>query len=331
MPREWFYCMQSTITLLGGIIDLNNPKKHSNMMIDFNEIKVFVTVVEAGSFIGAGKLLAMPSTSVSRKVQQLENSLGVRLLYRSTRKLSLTAQGEEYFRQCRQHLVAIDEANRFISTSQQEPQGTLRITSPLDFASHYVQPWINEFLASYPEIKIEMEVSDSQIDLIEDRIDIAFRTGKLQDSNLIARRLGPKKTVCCASPRYLAQNGIPAHPQELTNHWCIPLGSSLQHQSWTFREEDQPLVIPINGRYASDSVHLAIKAAVEGLGIVRIPVPLAKPYLQDDSLVSVLEPFEYAAGDIFIIYQSHKYLTKSIRLFVDHVLEKVQPKAPWVS
>ncbi|MCG7587042.1 LysR family transcriptional regulator [Photobacterium sp. OFAV2-7] len=298
-------------------------------MIDFNEIKVFVTVAEAGSFIGAGKILAMPSTSVSRKVQQLENNLGVRLLHRSTRKLSLTTQGEEYFKQCRHHLAAIDEANRFISTSQQAPQGTLRITSPLDFASHYVQPWVIDFLASYPDIKVEMEVSDAQVDLIEDRIDIAFRTGKLQDSNLIARRLGPKKTVCCASPRYLAQHGIPALPQDLTKHWCIPLGGNLQNQSWTFQDGKQSQTIPINGRYSSDSVLLAIKAAVEGLGIVRVPVPLAKPYLESNSLVSVLETYEHAAGDIFIIYQSHKYLTKSIRLFIDHILEKVQPNAPW--
>ncbi len=292
-------------------------------MVDFNEINIFIKVVEAGSFVGGGKLLGIPSTTVSRKVQQLEDSLGVRLLHRSTRKLSLTDQGLLYFQQCQQHLMGIEEANLVVTQSQKQPKGTLRITSPLDFATLYAQPWINEFLAKYPEVKIELKVTDHQVDLIEERIDIAFRSGVLKDSNLVARRIGPKQSVCCASPDYLAQYGEPVHPRELTQHLCILWGNILQNQNWQFKEMDQVLDIPVNGRYATDANHLLIKAAVAGLGIARVPLPLVKPYLESKSLNLILTDYEMPAGNMYIIYQSHKYLTQNIRLFVDHVIDQI--------
>ncbi|MGF1735930.1 LysR substrate-binding domain-containing protein [Photobacterium satsumensis] len=295
-------------------------------MVDLNEVNVFIKVVEAGSFVGAGKLLGMPSTTVSRKVQQLEESLGVRLLHRSTRKLSLTDQGRLYFQQCQQHLIGIEEANIVVTQLQKEPKGTLRITSPLDFASLYAQPWINEFLVKFPEINIELKVTDHQLDLIDDRIDIAFRSGVLKDSNLVARRLIAKHSVCCASPTYLAEHGVPTNPQELVNHQCILWGDSLQNHSWQFTEGGEKIDIPVNGRYATDTNHLLLEAAVAGLGIARVPLPLVEPYLEANSLRLVLTDYESPAGNMYIIYQSHQYLTQNIRLFVDHVVDKVSPR-----
>ncbi len=292
-------------------------------MVDLNEINIFIKVVEAGSFVGGGRLLGIPSTTVSRKVQQLEESLGVRLLHRSTRKLSLTDQGALYFRQCQQHLMGIEEANLQVTEAQLQPKGTLRITSPLDYATLYAQPWINEFLAKYPEVKIELKVTDHQLDLIDDRIDIAFRSGVLKDSNLVARRIGPKQSVCCASPDYLARYGEPLHPRELTQHLGILWGDSLQNQHWQFIDKEEVVDIAINGRYATDANHLLIKAAVAGLGIARVPLPLVEPYLESNSLNLILTDYEMPAGNMYIIYQSHKYLTQNIRLFVDHVVEQI--------
>ncbi|WP_411062868.1 LysR family transcriptional regulator [Vibrio rotiferianus] len=292
-------------------------------MIDLNEINIFTKVVEAGSFVGGGKLLGMPSTTVSRKVQQLEDSLGVRLLHRSTRKLSLTDQGLLYFQQCQQHLMGIEEANLAVTQLQKQPKGTLRITSPLEFATLYAQPWINEFLAKYPEIKVELKVTDHQIDLIEDRIDIAFRSGVLKDSNLVARRIAPKQSVCCASPDYLAKHGEPIHPKELTQHLCILWGDQLQNQNWQFKDMDQTLDIPVNGRYVSDANNLLIMAAAAGLGIAKVPLPLVMPYLENESLNQILTEYEIPSGNMHIIYQSHKYLTQNIRLFVDHVIDQI--------
>ena len=290
--------------------------------MDLNEINAFIKVVEAGSFVGGGKLLGMPSTSVSRKVQQLENNLGVRLLHRSTRKLSLTDQGLLYFQQCQQHLMGIEEANLIVSQLQKKPKGTLRITSPLDFASFYAQPWINDFLVKYPDVNIELKVTDHQVDLIEDRIDIAFRSGVLKDSNLVARRIAPKQSICCASPAYLKQYGVPTHPRELTQHQCVLWGDALQNQHWQFKDKEQVLDIPVTGRYAADVNQLLIKAAVAGIGIAKVPLPLVESYIEDKSLTLLLSDYEMPAGNMHIIYQSHKYLTQNIRLFVDHVIEQ---------
>ncbi|WP_261396529.1 LysR family transcriptional regulator [Photobacterium rosenbergii] len=292
-------------------------------MIDLNEVNVFIKVVEAGSFVGAGSALGMPSTTVSRKVQQLEESLSVRLLHRSTRRLSLTDQGRVYFEHCQQHLLGIEQANLLLTQLQKEPKGTLRITSPMDFAYLYAQPWINEFLIKYPEINIELKVTDHQVDLIDDRIDIAFRSGVLKDSDLIARQLTAKHNVCCASPSYLTEYGMPNTPRELAVHQCILWGDSLQNHRWQFQEGDEKIDIPVTGRFASDTNHLLLEAAAAGLGIARAPLPLVEPYFESGALKRVLEDYDMPAGSMHIIYQSHKYLTQNIRLFVDHVIDKV--------
>lgn len=286
-------------------------------------------MVEEGSFAAAGKYLGMPSTTVSRKVQGLENDLGVRLLYRSTRKLSLTEQGRSYFQLCQQHLSGIEEANNLIMQSQTQPQGKIRISAPLDFSILYVQQWINDFLAKHPKIDIELIVSDAFTDLISDRIDIAFRSGRLKDSSLIARPLGPKTSQCYASPCYLKRAGVPRHPQDLEQHDCLILGDSLLHNSWQFINHDDDLTIPVTGRYASGSMHLVIQAALAGLGIAYLPTPLAKPYADSGQLEAVITDYQSPPSDMHLIYQSQKYVTASIRLFIDEIIAKTQSNQLW--
>lgn len=298
--------------------------------MNLNDIKVFIKVAEAASFAAAGKALDMPSTTVSRKVQALEDSLGVKLLHRSTRKLSLTEEGGNYFQLCQQHLVAIEEANSLVMQAQSEPQGKIRITSPLDFAIQYVHPWIEEFLKAYPKIKIELDTSDGYADLVQDRIDVAFRSGTLQDSSLIARRIGPKQSVCCASPDYLRTTGPLKHPKDLEKHNCVIMGKSLQHSTWRFVQKGQDIDVQVEGRYASNSMHLVIESAKAGLGFAYIPSALAKPHLDSGELVQVLDNYSAPASSMFVIYQSHKYLPAAIRLFIDFIVDKTSPTPPWV-
>lgn len=317
------------IILLDGLIGIINPIFESNNM-NLNDIKVFIYVVEAGSFAGASKFLAMPSTTVSRKIVQLEESLGVKLLHRSTRKLSLTEEGRHYFQLCQQHLVALEEANDVMMQAQSEPKGKIRISSPFDFAVQYAQPWITEFLKEYPEVSIELDTSDSYINMVEERIDVAFRTGQLQDSSLIARRIGPKYSVCCASPNFLKAKEKIKHPEDLAKINCLHMVKPSSNNQWHFIKQDKHYQVNVSGRYSTTSMHLIIESALNDLGVAYVPLDLVKKHLESGQLVQVLADYETPKSNIFVIYQSHKYMTKAIRLFIDHILEKVSPEAPWV-
>lgn len=317
------------IILLDGLFGFFNPIFKGNRM-DLNDIKVFISVVEAGSFAGASKNLAMPSTTVSRKVVQLEASLGVKLLHRSTRKLSMTEEGRHYFHLCQQHLIALEEANDAVMQAQSKPKGKIRISSPFDFAIQYAQPWIAEFLKAYPEISIELDTSDNYVNMVENRIDVAFRSGQLQDSSLIARRIGPKHSVCCASPEFLKTISKIKHPDDLIKKNCLIMGKSLSQNHWQFLKNGKQYQTTVSGRYATTSMHLVIESALSGLGVAYVPIALVKDQLESGRLVQVLTDYETPKSNMFVIYQSHKYMTKSIRLFIDHVIDKVSPNAPWM-
>ena len=293
-------------------------------MIDLNEIQVFIKVIEAGSFVGAGRLLNMPSSTISRKVQNLEDSLEVRLLNRSTRKLSLTDQGRQYYEQCQLHISSLEEANLLISESQLQPKGVIRITAPLGFSIQMLQPLLNEFLSLYPGISIELDTADAMVDLIDDRIDVAFRIGVLKDSSLIARKLGGYKAAFCASPNYLKENGTPKHPSELANHQCVLMAKSLQNQSWKYKDKQGISEVAVNGQYATNNMSLAVQAALNGLGISQAPSELVAPYVKGKSLELILAEFDIPTGDIFVVYQSHKYLAKPVRLFIDYAIDNFQ-------
>lgn len=297
--------------------------------MDLNNIKVFISVIETGSFSAAGALLEMPSTSVSRKVQKLEESLGLRLLNRSTRNVAPTDEGKEYYLRCKQHLAGIEEANHVAMQLQNRPKGKIRITAPFDFSIHYLQTWINQFLNQEPDINIELLAVDSYIDLIEHRIDIAFRSGTLSDSNLIARSIGPKQSICCASPDYLKLHKVPNHPNELINHHCLLMGKSLANQNWKFSHHGEIVNIAVKGRYAANSMHLLCQAALEDLGILYLPLPFVKQYIDSGELVWILEEYKSPISNMHIVYQSNKYLTAPVRMFIDYIVEQTRPIAPW--
>ncbi|WP_199611830.1 LysR family transcriptional regulator [Flocculibacter collagenilyticus] len=298
--------------------------------MDLNNIKVFISVIETGNFSSAGELLEMPSTSVSRKVQKLEEALGLRLLNRSTRNVAPTEEGKEYYLRCKQHLAGIEEANHIAMQLRNRPKGKVRITAPFDFSIYYLQSWINQFLNQEPDIQIELLAEDSYIDLIENRIDIAFRSGILSDSNLIARSIGPKHSVCCASPAYLQKHKTPRHPNELINHHCLILGKTLANQTWKFSHQDETVNTTIKGRYAANSMHLLCQAAIQDLGILYLPLPIVKQFIDSGELVWILEEYKSPISNMHIVYQSNKHLTAPVRMFIDFIIEQTRPTAPWV-
>src|SRR5215470_6114891 len=187
-------------------------------MLDLNDIVVFARVVEAGSFTAAARLLGMPKTTVSRRIAALEREVGVRLLQRTTRSLSITDAGRLYYRQGSQALRTIEDANLQLAEARAEPSGTIRISAPVGFGAYFLNEAVFEFLAANPKTRVELQLTDDQLNLVENGIDLAFRTGVLADSTLVARKLGSTHRILCASPDYLARRGVPATVSDLSHH-----------------------------------------------------------------------------------------------------------------
>src|SRR5258706_6806218 len=201
-------------------------------MLDLNDIMVFARVVEAGSFTAAARLLGMPKTTVSRRIAALEREVGVRLIQRTTRSLNMTDAGRLYYEQSSQALRTIEDANLRLAETRAEPSGTIRISAPVGFGGHFLTSAALDFLAAYPKTRVELHLTDDTLNLVGNRIDLAFRTGVLVDSTLIARKLGATHRVLCASPDYLAGRGVPIAPADLASHHCIIAGPSTVIVHW---------------------------------------------------------------------------------------------------
>lgn len=292
-------------------------------MIDLNEMNIFMCVVESGSFTQAAKKLGVPSTTVSRKIQQLETALGVRLLNRTTRKLSLTHLGEAYYANIRPSFAAIEHANQSLQQHQTTPQGLIRLTAPFNFSVYYLQPLIDDFQHQYPNIRIDLMVNDNQLDMIDHNIDIAFRSGVITTPNLIARKLFRKKILYCASPKYIKRYGQPNTPSDLIDHQCILWQQSNQQQFWKFTYPDGIKEQAVHGRFSSDNAHLQLLAALGGQGIAQLPEPLINSFIQKGKLISILPDYAYESGNMYMVYPSHRLQPNSTQLFIDYIFDKI--------
>lgn len=292
---------------------------------DLNEIAIFVKVVDAGSFTGAAKSLGLPKSTVSRKITQLEERLGVRLLQRTTRTLSLTDTGSAYYNQCSRIIGDVEEANIAVTEMQSKPKGLLRITAPMLFGSRVLSDMVSEFLQKNPEIQVEMMLTDQPLDLIQEGIDVAFRVGHLADSSLIARPLGEIKTIVCASPEYIKKNGSPNHPSELINHSTLgwsPKGN------WEFDSPEQ-FSAEINPRVRVNDILSMRMLAINGVGIARLPTFLCAEDINEGRLNPVLCDWSYSGVPIHALYASNRHLSVKVRTFVDFIVDGLRQSQPW--
>jgi DNA-binding transcriptional LysR family regulator len=292
-------------------------------MVDLNEVALFVKVVDTGSFTAAARLLGLPKTTVSRKIAHLEEALGTRLLHRTTRSLSPTEAGRQYYGECSAGLAAFEEANRRIAGAQQVPSGTVRISAPADTANYFVSDIVGEFLAAHDRVRVELVLTDERLDLVRERIDVAFRMGQLADSALVARKLGSGSRILCASPAYLAVAGTPKVPTDLKAHACIVHGASVDGVSWTLRGPRGRSVVPVSARLAVNSMAFALKAAVAGLGVAMLPKPMAASDLRFGRLRTVLEDYELPATGIHLVYPSRRHLSAATKALIDFAAKRV--------
>ncbi|ABC91328.1 probable transcriptional regulator protein, LysR family [Rhizobium etli CFN 42] len=286
-------------------------------MLDLNDIVIFARVVEAGSFTVAARLLAMPKTTVSRRIAALEREFGVRLLQRTTRSLRLTDAGRLYYEESSEALRTLEQANLRLAEARAEPAGTIRISAPVGFGGHFLAAAIFDFLAAYPKTKVELRLTDDRLNLIENGIDLAFRTGILEDSTLIARKLGSTYRILCASPGYLARCGTPGRPADLTAHDCVIAGPSAANAPWVLEGADIRETVTVSGRFAANEMQAVMAAAIAGYGIAQLPHGVAEACIADGRLRRVLDGYTTPAGGLHVVYPSSQHLSPLVKAFID--------------
>ncbi|MFB2639990.1 LysR substrate-binding domain-containing protein [Shewanella bicestrii] len=292
-------------------------------MDHFSALPIFVTVVECGSFSAAGQKLGLSKSAISKRITQLEQHLGIQLLQRTTRSLSLTDAGARYFEYIRPAVQLTQEGLDAISELQQTPKGNLRISVPMVFGRLYIAPLIAEFLKRYPDIQLQMQMDDKTTDLISGGFDLAIRIGELPDSSLIARKIAPCLSVICASPAYLAQHGLPMVPSKLTQHNCLFYSYFQDGVEWSFHSPDGMQRIQPKGNYQvnnSDAIHLA---CLDGLGIANLPRFIVESDLQAGRLQTILTDFPLPEHGIYAVYPQRKYLPTKVKVLIEFLRDKL--------
>lgn len=292
-------------------------------MIDLNDIVVFARVTEAGSFTAAARLLGMPKTTVSRRIAALEREVGVRLIQRTTRSLTLTDAGRVYYQQSSQALRTIEDANLRLAEARAEPTGTIRISAPVGFGGYFLTSTVFDFLSAHPKTKVELRLTDDTLNLVENGIDLAFRTGILPDSTLVARKLGSSYRVLCASPDYLARRGVPAIPADLARHHCVIAGPSTTGAHWVLAGSNGEETVTVDGRFAANEMQAVFAAAVAGLGIAQLPHAMAEVPIKDGRLRRILDDYTTPAGGLYVVYPSSRHLSPLVKAFIELATRKL--------
>lgn len=285
--------------------------------MDLNEILIFVRVVQAGSFNKAAERLGMPNSTVSTKVSAFEKRLGVTLLHRTTRKLSLTQAGEAFYQSALKHVEGLLSAESEASLKQGEPQGTLRITAPILVSSSVLPDVISAYTEKYPKVCVEVVASDASLDLISENIDIAIRAGKLPDSSLKAIKLGSGYFAPFVSPSYLKSHGKISHPKDLLNHTCVQF-SALNKDQWEFIHQDSKnkVKVAMNKKLLFNELYLIKELALRGHGVALMPSILCQKECQEKKLIRILTDWRSEIRDMHFVYPADKYISPKLSAFI---------------
>jgi DNA-binding transcriptional LysR family regulator len=290
---------------------------------------VFVKCVELGSLSAAARHFGLSQAMVSKHIRSLEQSLGIRLLSLTTRQLNPTEAGRQYFHRCVQILGDIEEANREAMQLQVVPAGVIRLSAPVTFGKLHLAPALADFLLQFPQITLDIDLTDRFSSLVEEGLDLAIRVGRLADSSLIAKKLGQSKMLTCAAPSYLARYGEPAHPAQLMEHRCLYLSSVTTPGIWWYEERGKPINVEVRGPLRGNSIEMACQAAEQGVGIVFGPSFVLGPLIKEGKLQPILREFESRPLDINALYVSSRLLQKKVRLLIDFLAERFGGLSVW--
>ena len=286
----------------------------------------FVRIVETGSLTAAAERLGTSATSVVRSLSALEQALGVRLLNRTTRRMALTDEGRDYFERCRRLLAEVEEAEASLLARQVNPSGRLVITAPVMFGRLHVAPVVTDFLAAFPEVRVELLLVDRVVDLIDEGIDLAVRIGALPDSSLVAVPLGTTRRVLCASPDYIARHGMPAHPDELSGHRAIRIIGTSSGLDWVFGSEGAAGRVPRHDILATNHIDCAIDACLKGVGCAAFLAYQVRDPIADGRLLRLLRAYEPPPLPVSFAYPHSRLLSSRVRAFIDRAAPVLREK-----
>jgi DNA-binding transcriptional LysR family regulator len=296
----------------------------------FNALTTFAKVVELGSFARAADRLSVSTSAVSRQVAELEAHLDVRLLNRTTRRLSLTEAGQAFYERCVQLLADLEETESSVRAAAVEPKGTLRITCGVTFGERYLAAAIAEFAGRHPQVSFDLDLSDRAVDLVEEGFDLAIRIGPIGHQALVSRRIGTTQFVCCASPGYLARYRAPSTPEDLVHHACLVYTYAAVASAWTFESRDGTRHTPrIAPRHRTNNGRMLVELAAAGLGIVLEPDFILAPEVRSGRLQRVLPDYQPPRSPIAAVYPSRRHLSAKVRTFVDFLAERYAQRQEW--
>lgn len=292
-------------------------------MDPISKVAIFVQVARLQSFAAAGRALGMSGPAVSKQIQALENRLGVQLLNRTTRSVTLTEEGALYLDRAAKALEDLQEAERHIQEMKDCPTGRLKINAPMSFGNQYLVGPISQFAKRYPEVKLEVDFDDRWVDVIAEGYDVVVRIGVLEDSSLIARKLASCPIVMCASPAYKVQHGLPLQPSQLPDYPAIIYSQHGQYEEWRYQAPDGSRgSVRLNRNFSGNSAEMQLEACLQGLGIALLPAFVASEHLSSGALLRVLPKFEtHPPRGIYALFPQSRHLATRVRLFVDWLSE----------
>ena len=294
------------------------------MMLDLNDIGLFVRVVRFGSFAEAGRRLGIPANTVSRRIQELEEQLDARLMQRSTRKLKLTDAGHELYASSAAAVDGLQQAGEDLIAGARVPRGLIRVAMPADFFDFYKMEWVAEFLAAHPQVRIEFFLGDATVDLIEEGIDVAFRGTQTRSPNYVVRRIQSRSIGLAASPSYLATRGTPATLQDLTRHDCLFMPQARDYATWHLQGPDGvEEEVTVTGRVMANTAQAIRKAAIAGLGIALAPT-LGTADFTAGRLVPVLPQYMRRNLSMSVVYPNRAHLPLAVSAFIDSVIGRMR-------
>lgn len=299
-------------------------------MDKYQEMRVFTAVVDAGSFVAAADALGMSKAAVSRYVSDLEQRLGARLLHRTTRKLSLTAEGEVFLARVREILASIEDSEAEISTRSHTASGLLKVSVPVSFGIQHLAPLWSEFMQAHPRVALDVQLADRVMDLVDEGFDLAVRIARLPDSSLVSRKLASTRLVLCASPEYLRTKGAPEHPSELADHDVIGYSLLAMGDQWQFTGPEGPITVKVRPHMWSNNGDTCVAACVRGNGIQLQPTFLIASELTSGQLIEVLAQYRSIELGIYAVYPTRKFVMPKVRALVEFLSARLAD-APWAA
>ncbi|KAB8044291.1 LysR family transcriptional regulator [Janthinobacterium aquaticum] len=294
-------------------------------MDNLNAIAAFVRAAETCSFVAAGRLLGVSASAVGKSVARLEHKLGVRLLNRSTRRISLSNEGALFYERCQRILADLDDAELELSHLAQAPRGKLKVSLPV-IGYRMIVPLLAEFAQRYPEIELDLDFSDRLVDVVAEGVDVAVRSGELVDSRLMARELGPFGFVIVGSPVYLARHGVPQVPRDLEQHGCVryKFPSTGKLQQWAIERDHVEGELLLRTALTCNNIEALIGAASQGLGLAYLPDFLVREAIASGKLRSVLGSYLQTTSKFWVLWPSSRHLSPKLRVFVDFLHEHLR-------